>query len=906
MSDRLEIKITGSNQSSPAFQAVTRDAQQMGQAVEQSATRSRMSFEQFNRAAFAVGAAMGTTAGLLSDFARAAAEEEVTFARLEQAVVSTGKSYDQYSSAIDRAIQKGESLSFSDDQVAESLARLTTVTGDTQASLDQMGLVMDFARARGIDLATSADIIGKVMGGNVGILSRYGITLREGASATEALAMIQARTAGQAEAYADTTQGSLDRIKNRFDNLTETIGAQTGSLQTLLALLPGVTAAYSALGGVVGAMGGFGAIGRFAGPAALVAGGASLAYGYSQNSFGTTATNQFWNEFFKTGATVFNVLTPGSLMSTEKYDEQIQSNQIADVIASLLIAPGESNNVAWDRVAMLTGRTTGEMSQNELTAFVEQAARESGLTVGQYLLGRAQTNPGFVLDPSSGVYMPRQDYLGLVNARAASYVGTPGTDTLARAAGIGIDTSPTAPWFPTRAANPQADLLQFEAERREMLGRLDEAVIDFLSSGRIEPTDLLRAAYPNAPAFEAMRAGGASVDTGANYTRFDVQAQQAIAARDQFATGYGATMGQTQQMGGQSQQLADLTTDLVNEEGVLGKWDDLVSRGVIDLATQQWANFRDVQDDANRIFATNAAIQDDIAVIQLRQLDYNADLQEEYAATIDAISRMSEAEQRRTLAMMDSGEQAKVNEAATLAYRTAMGEIPEEVATDIIVGMAQADPILADLLEQYGIIERGADGEIRVNFPEKENLIEGISELSESINDLVEAIYTVVINGDSSGATTAVSEASTAVSGIDGTNATVTIDADTSPFWGKVNALLGSTVGTAYLALDYLGIASQQRHGGVVGYANGGVIAGMAEAGPELVYARDGGMGVAMTPGLYRVPRGSYVSPAPASRGVLDRAGGSGGIHLHGPVYIYPATGDVEREFTSAIVGEWR
>ena len=98
---------------------------------------------------------------------------------------------------------------------ATSLAKLVSVTKDATEALELQRIAMDLARLRGMDLATASDLIGKVYGGNVGILSRYGIQLEKGTTATEALAEIQRRAAGQAAAYADTTQGKLVRAQIR-------------------------------------------------------------------------------------------------------------------------------------------------------------------------------------------------------------------------------------------------------------------------------------------------------------------------------------------------------------------------------------------------------------------------------------------------------------------------------------------------------------------------------------------------------------------------------------------------------------------------------------------------------------------------------------------------------------------
>lgn len=72
------------------------------------------------------------------------------------------------------------------------------------------------------------------------------------------------------------------------------------------------------------------------------------------------------------------------------------------------------------------------------------------------------------------------------------------------------------------------------------------------------------------------------------------------------------------------------------------------------------------------------------------------------------------------------------------------------------------------------------------------------------------------------------------------------------------------------------------RDGGVMGYANGGVITRMAEAGPEFLRFRNGGSAWAMTDGLYNVPRGTFVTPAPASKGMKSGVQ----LNINGPITV--------------------
>jgi hypothetical protein len=176
----------------------------------------------------AAGAAVAGTLALgagLAYAAKQAAEEEKGIARLDAALRANVASYKGNTDAIDKAIAAGERKAFSDDDQRAALARLATSTKDVNEAIKLNALAMDFARLKGIPLADAANIIGKVHDGNVGILSRYGIAVAKGTSATDALAQIQAAAAGQADAYGKTTAGSYESIQLAIGNVVEDVGA---------------------------------------------------------------------------------------------------------------------------------------------------------------------------------------------------------------------------------------------------------------------------------------------------------------------------------------------------------------------------------------------------------------------------------------------------------------------------------------------------------------------------------------------------------------------------------------------------------------------------------------------------------------------------------------------------------
>ncbi len=254
----LQAITRGSTEATRALDAIERNTAETVRALDrldQSGQKTQRSFDGMKRSGAALGAAATSLMGALSGASRAAAEESAIFARLETQVEANGDSFDAYATRVDEAVAAGQRLAFADDQVAAGLTNLAQTTGSTEKAMANIGLAMDLARGKGLDLATASTIVGKVAEGNTAILQRYGVTVAEGASAQAALAELQARFANQATTYAESNAGALDRWKNSADNLFESVGAATGPLQTTLAILPGLSAGYTLVGGAAGAAG---------------------------------------------------------------------------------------------------------------------------------------------------------------------------------------------------------------------------------------------------------------------------------------------------------------------------------------------------------------------------------------------------------------------------------------------------------------------------------------------------------------------------------------------------------------------------------------------------------------------------------------------------------------------------
>ena len=172
--------------------------------------------------------------------AKAAVDEEANIARLATALETVGVSYSDVGKDLEAYITAQQNATaFADNEQRDALAALVPMVGDYDEAVKLMGLTMDLARWKQMDLATAADIVGKVAAGNLGTLSRYGIVLEQGATSAEALAKMQELAAGQAEAYGQTTAGQFAAMSASIGDLQERIG--TALIPVLVRFLEAVT-----------------------------------------------------------------------------------------------------------------------------------------------------------------------------------------------------------------------------------------------------------------------------------------------------------------------------------------------------------------------------------------------------------------------------------------------------------------------------------------------------------------------------------------------------------------------------------------------------------------------------------------------------------------------------------------
>ena len=274
----LFMKIFGSYEGKAALDSAKADVRELDQATDKAAKngvanlKSGLGDMLKLAGGFALGEAALRAPGFLMDAAKGAAADEQATARLNQALANlqkaTGGSADdlaRWKNEVDGAIATGQKLAFTDDDVRDSFQSLLAATGDTEEALKRQKAAMDLARGANIPLATATKMLGKLNEENIEVFKKLGITIGEGATEADALAAVQAKFGGQAEAYAKSSAGQFEQTKIQMAELQEGIGSALlpimGALGVLLAtvivpaitngLVPGIEAVSTVIGFLV-------------------------------------------------------------------------------------------------------------------------------------------------------------------------------------------------------------------------------------------------------------------------------------------------------------------------------------------------------------------------------------------------------------------------------------------------------------------------------------------------------------------------------------------------------------------------------------------------------------------------------------------------------------------------------
>jgi hypothetical protein len=183
-------------------------------------------------------AAAGVAAAALAKFAfdavRAAAEDEMSNARLNAALKARGFLTDDLAAKIKAQTLAMAGLGITDDQVRAGIEVGSRFFADQTTILEANSVAADVAAVTGQSLADVVETIGKASQGQLKGLRALGVQVNKGATAQDILTAISAKYSGIADEIANTTGGKFLSAQISINEKMEEFG---------YLLLPAVNAA---------------------------------------------------------------------------------------------------------------------------------------------------------------------------------------------------------------------------------------------------------------------------------------------------------------------------------------------------------------------------------------------------------------------------------------------------------------------------------------------------------------------------------------------------------------------------------------------------------------------------------------------------------------------------------------
>ena len=185
--------------------------------------------EGLKKFGLAAAAGVGTLAAGIGFAAKAAAEDQKSFALMETAIRNvTGATHEQIAALDEQIGAMSLATGVADDKLRPAFAALTRGTRDVEESTKQMTLVLDIATALQMDATTIADALAKGYEGNMralrGLSPEMAQMIKDGASMNDVLDQLSANFGGASAAAADTFEGRMARLNVAMSEIVEQIG----------------------------------------------------------------------------------------------------------------------------------------------------------------------------------------------------------------------------------------------------------------------------------------------------------------------------------------------------------------------------------------------------------------------------------------------------------------------------------------------------------------------------------------------------------------------------------------------------------------------------------------------------------------------------------------------------------
>jgi hypothetical protein len=198
---------------------------------DKGAKKADLSLKGLMKTQLGMGVSAAAVAQQVGKAVKAFAEDEAQQKQLALAVQnSTGASNEQVAAIEDTISKMQFQKAVSDGELRPSLAPLVRATGDVTKAQSLMNLALDISAGTGKDLQTVSLALAKAQGGNVGALTRLGVSLDANAVKTKDFDAITRELSytfkGAADAAANSAEGGFKKLQIAVDELYETVGGK--------------------------------------------------------------------------------------------------------------------------------------------------------------------------------------------------------------------------------------------------------------------------------------------------------------------------------------------------------------------------------------------------------------------------------------------------------------------------------------------------------------------------------------------------------------------------------------------------------------------------------------------------------------------------------------------------------
>jgi len=199
--------------------------------------------------ALGAAAGVGVAAAAIVGMTQAAAADRDEQLKLEQAIAAAGAATATSTQQVEDAIAAGQDRAFSDSETRAGLEHLVTATGDVTQATELLKLSQDVARKAGVSLEDASKAVAKAHAGQTGALQKLLPGMKKQKDATATMGEAARLAAGQADRYADSSEGMASRGADAFGEIGETIGS--AFLPVMDEVLPALIPVVKELGKLV-------------------------------------------------------------------------------------------------------------------------------------------------------------------------------------------------------------------------------------------------------------------------------------------------------------------------------------------------------------------------------------------------------------------------------------------------------------------------------------------------------------------------------------------------------------------------------------------------------------------------------------------------------------------------------